>query len=85
MAFSRQENLGTSLRKRGATVAQDCNKIITEYVEKNYVPKVPLKNEDQLFLPHFPVIREEKTTTKVRVVFDAAAKSNGKCLNDAIL
>lgn len=46
---------------------------------------MPLKNEEQWFLPHFPVTRAEKTTTKVRVVFDAAAKFNGKCLNDAIL
>ena len=52
---------------------------------KNYVRKVPLTNEEQWFLPHFPVIKEDRTTTKVRIVYDAAAKDEGKCLNDAIL
>ena len=40
--------------------------------------------EKQWFLPHFPVVKEDRVTTKVRVVFDAAAKHDGKSLNDAI-
>ena len=48
--------------------------------------KVPCTKEgEQWFLPHFPVIRNDKATTKVRIVFDAAAKHDGKCLNDAVL
>ena len=35
------------------------------------------------FLPHFSVIKEERTTTKTRIVFDAASKDRGKSLNDA--
>ena len=37
-----------------------------------------------MVLPHFPVVKEDRVTTKVRVVFDAAAKHDGKSLNDAI-
>ncbi|XP_065094951.1 uncharacterized protein LOC135715951 [Ochlerotatus camptorhynchus] len=38
------------------------------------------------FLPHHPVIREESSTNKVRVVFDASCKSStGISLNDAML
>ena len=86
MAYSRLENLEKSLRKKGDRVATEYDNIILDYIEKGYIRKVvPLNGEEQLFLPHFPVIREEKTTTKVRIVFDAAAMSNGKCLNDAIL
>lgn len=36
------------------------------------------------YLPHFPVIRMDKTTTKVRIVFDCSAKTDGVSLNDAI-
>ena len=35
-------------------------------------------------LPHFPVVRLDKTTTKVRIVFDCSDKFNGISLNDVI-
>ena len=35
-------------------------------------------------LPHFPVIRMEKSTTKLRIVFDGSAKTDGVSLNDII-
>ena len=35
-------------------------------------------------LPHFPVIRMDKTTTKVHIVFYCSAKTDGVSLNDAI-
>ena len=85
MAYSRLKNLEKSLMKKSPDVASDYNKIIEDYVDKNYVHKVPLKDEEQWLLPHFPVIKEDRTTTKVRIVYDAAAKDKGKCLNDAIL
>jgi hypothetical protein len=85
MAYTRLENLEKSLKRKGEHVALEYNKIITDYIDKDYIQQVPLKSEEQWFLPHFPVVRADKTTTKVRVVFDAAATSNGKCLNDAIL
>jgi len=57
------------------------------YVEKGYLRKVRL--DEQLpnnvwYLPHFPVVRMDKTTTKVRIVFDGAAKINAISLNDMI-
>ena len=36
------------------------------------------------YLPHFPVVRLDKTTTKVRIVFDCSNKFNGISLNDVI-
>ncbi len=39
---------------------------------------------NQWFLPHFAVVKEKRTTTKTRIVFDAAAQNRGKSLNDAI-
>ena len=85
-AISRLVSLERSLRKKGVEVSTSYNSIIEEYLEKCYVRKVPLTAEDdQWFLPHFPVIRNDKATTKVRIVFNAAAKHDGKSLNHAVL
>ena len=42
------------------------------------------QSNSKWFLPHFPVIRPDKDTTKTRIVFDASAKCHGASLNDAI-
>lgn len=36
------------------------------------------------YLPHQAVIRKEKITTKLRVVYDASARSNGPSFNDCL-
>ena len=36
------------------------------------------------YLPHFPVVKKDRSTTKVRIVFDAPARHNGIALNDVI-
>jgi len=57
-------------------------------VEKGYVRKLkPNEAEDGpgWYLPHFPVIREERETTKACIVIDSAACSKGISLNDVIL
>ena len=43
-----------------------------------------MTDEEQWFLPHFAVVNNQKASTKVRIVYDAAAKLEGKSLNDAI-
>ena len=34
------------------------------------------------YLPHRPVLREDKETTKIRAVFDASSALDGQSLND---
>ena len=47
--------------------------VVEDYLSKGYIREVPVdepKPPSEWFLPHFPVARPEKATTKVRVVFD---------------
>lgn len=85
MALIRLKSQEKALRRKGLEAMQAYNKIIENYERKGYVKKVEKTNEpNQWFLPHFAVIKKERTTTKTRIVFDAAAKDRGKSLNDAI-
>ncbi|XP_064648547.1 uncharacterized protein LOC135500823 [Lineus longissimus] len=55
-------------------------------IQKGYLQEIEAANaEGGWYLPHFPVVREDKETTKVRIVFDSAAKCQGVSLNDAML
>ena len=47
--------------------------VVEDYLRKGYIQEVPVdepKPPSEWFLPHFPVIRPEKATTKVRLFFD---------------
>ncbi|UYV70249.1 hypothetical protein LAZ67_7002279, partial [Cordylochernes scorpioides] len=58
-----------------------------EYEHLNHMERVPITEVKRelcrcYYMPHHPVIREQSTTTKMRVVFDASAKSeNNVSLN----
>ena len=85
VALVRLKSQEKSLKRKGPEVMEAYNKIFQGYEKKDYIRQVPQSEvEKQWFLPHFPVVKEDRVTTKVRVVFDAAAKHDGKSLNDAI-
>ncbi|CAC5373862.1 unnamed protein product [Mytilus coruscus] len=76
MALSRLENTEKRLNK-DPSIAKVYTQTIEKYIEKGYVRKVSTKEETvagKWYLPHFPVIRPDKETTKTRIVFDASAK-----------
>ena len=80
MALQRLQNTEKRLQK-SPEIAQAFSDII---VAKGYVKKVPKSEQStsKWYLPHFPVIRPEKDTTKTRIVFDASATCEDISLND---
>lgn len=63
-------------------------KVIEEYKKLKHMEEIPKQeiNKKSVYLPHHAVRREDKETTKTRVVFDASCKSsNGVSLNDELL
>ncbi|KAJ8043752.1 hypothetical protein HOLleu_10992 [Holothuria leucospilota] len=85
-AIKRLENVETKLKKN-ESLGKAYKNVIDSYVTKGHVKKVDETKEtpgNQWFLPHFPVIKLDRETTKVRIVYDAAAKFQGISLNDAI-
>nr|XP_047144781.1 uncharacterized protein LOC124818257 [Hydra vulgaris] len=71
--------------KRTPEVIEIYKETIQNYLTKGYIKKVSNNDyKNQWILPHFSVVKLEKETTKVRTVFDAAAKCQGVTLNDII-
>ena len=68
-------------------LAEKYDEIFKEYGQNKIIKKVPFnevpKKSGQVhYLPHQPVLREDKETTKIRAVCDASCASDGPSLND---
>ncbi|KAK3102963.1 hypothetical protein FSP39_015321 [Pinctada imbricata] len=86
MAFKRLERTERRLQ-RNPEIAKGYTECIQKYTEKGYVRKVPEIEErpnEEWFLPHFAVVKPDRSTTKTRIVFDASAKFARISLNDVI-
>lgn len=85
MALRRLYCLERKLDKNPEMAVQYCDKI-DEYLQKGYASKIvnPLPSLKEWYIPHFGVENVNKPN-KIRLVFDAAATSNGKCLNDFLM
>ena len=62
-------------------------KLFRRMLRKRYLRKVQPdeKSPPEIwYLPHFLVVRMDTTTTKVRIMFDWSAKTDGVSLNDVI-
>ena len=81
-----------SLAKRlgnNKTVWEGYKDVFDEYEKDKIIEKVP---ENEIggevgkihYLPHRPVVKENKETTKIRAVFDASCGVNGPSLNDCL-
>lgn len=81
MAKKRLLNLETRLDKN-PELKDAYSKFINEYKELGHLTEIA-RPQFGVYLPHHCIIKEHHETTKVRVVFDASAKTtSGKSLND---
>ncbi|XP_026736810.1 uncharacterized protein LOC113500286 [Trichoplusia ni] len=73
--------------KHTPAIREDYNKVIADYLQNGYLSEVSsTDNEsDGYYIPHHAVIRQDKVTTKLRIVLDASAKTHtGLSLNDVL-
>ena len=78
-ANSHLRNLKSRLHKSPALL-KNCNNIINDYLNEGIIEPVSDNDTSNAihYLPHLPVLREESDTTKVRIVYDASAKTSGQ-------
>lgn len=74
---------------RDTVLKEQYTDVINEYMSSNHMRPVK-ENDDRkheaVYLPHHAVVRNDKETTKVRVVYDASSpNSKGVSLNDTLL
>jgi len=67
------------LKQYDSAIRSQLQQGIIEFVSEPDKPFGPVH-----YLPHHPVIREDKTTTKLRIVYDASAKQDGLSLNECL-
>ena len=67
---------------------REYDSVIKEQLHRGIVEIVENLSEGEVgkvhYIPHHAVIRRDKLTTKLRVVYDASAKSDGVALNDCL-
>ncbi|CAK1584170.1 unnamed protein product [Parnassius mnemosyne] len=74
---------------RNSDLKERYSAVIREYIDLNHMEIVPEEERDNpcaVYLPHHAIIREDKSTTKLRVVFDASCPgTNGISLNHDLM
>ena len=87
-ALSRRRLYGLIWRlKREPTVLHEYDAIIHDQVNRGIVEAVQDADDNSVevhYLPHHAVIHRDKMTIKLRVVYDASARDNGRSVNDSL-
>ena len=84
LCYKRLANLLKRLRQTPSLLT-DYDTTIKDQVSKGIVEVVsPAVNGRVHYLPHHGVVRQDKTTSKLRIVYDASARSHGASLNNCL-
>ena len=89
-AFKRLQSVETQLRKNEEK-ALAYSQAINQYLQDGYAEEVKTENDNKestrvRYLPHHAVYREDKASTKTRIVFDGSCHDgNEASLNDCVL
>jgi hypothetical protein len=78
--------LGSKLLTNGKLL-KDYNDVFLKWEASGYIEKVQDENPlrpNVWYWAHFPIVKEEKETSKIRPVFDGAEKFRGICISDYI-
>ena len=85
--MKRLDNLLKRVRQ-DTEVLKEYDNVRKEQLQRGIVDIVQNPGEGEVgkvhYLPHHAVIRRDKSTTKLRVVYDASARPNGVALNDCL-
>ena len=86
LSFKRLQSLLRRLKQNPA-ILKEYDAIIHDQLDKGIVEKVGQPDDMPgriHYLPHHAVIRQDKEMTKLRVVYDASARSRGPSLNECL-
>ena len=86
-ALNRWKSLKFSLAKTPGLLGR-YQEVVSGWERKGYVRPVPderIGDPNTYYLPHFPVLREDKQSTKLRIVMDGRSAFRGVSLNDCVL
>lgn len=71
---------------RDITLKTQYTRIIDEYKQLDHMSLIEKPDDDGFYMPHHAVFKNSSNTTKIRIVFNASAKSNsGVSLNDTLI
>ena len=68
-------------------ILQEYSTIIQDQIDKDIIKRVEQHDGHPTkvhYLPHHAAIRQDKNTTKVRIVYDASVRAQGPSLNDCL-
>ena len=72
--------------KRHGALWSEFDRTVNEWVAKGYASLLDVNLQDKgYYIPTFMVVREDKLTTKFRLIVNGKFQFNGKCINDYLL